>query len=47
MPEIVVRIGNMAQKVGGHGGMDFLMTWRLVDCLRNGLPICMMLLRGV
>jgi hypothetical protein len=39
MPEIVQRIGNMAQQVGGHGGMDFLMTWRLIDCLRNGLPM--------
>lgn len=39
MPEIVKRIGEMAQKVGGHGGMDFLMTWRLIDCLRNGLPV--------
>lgn len=38
-PEIVKRIGEMAQKVGGHGGMDFLMTWRLIDCLRNGLPM--------
>lgn len=39
MPEIVKQIGEMAQKVGGHGGMDFLMTWRLIDCLRNGLPM--------
>lgn len=39
MPEIVKRIGDMAKKVGGHGGMDFLMTWRLIDCLRNGLPM--------
>lgn len=39
LPEIVKRIGEMAQKVGGHGGMDFLMTWRLIDCLRNGLPM--------
>ncbi len=39
MPEIVRRIGDMAQKVGGHGGMDFLMTWRLIDCLRNGFPM--------
>ena len=39
MPEIVKRIGDMAQKVGGHGGMDFLMTWRLIDCLRNGLTM--------
>ncbi len=29
----------MAKKVGGHGGMDFIMDWRLIDCLRNGLPL--------
>ncbi len=22
---------------GGHGGMDFVMSWRLLDCLRQGL----------
>lgn len=38
-PEIVKRVGEMARKVGGHGGMDFIMDWRLIDCLRNGLPI--------
>ena len=38
-PEIVKRIGGMAKKVGGHGGMDFMMDWRLIDCLRNGLPL--------
>jgi hypothetical protein len=38
-PEIVKRIGEMAKEVGGHGGMDFIMDWRLIDCLRNGLPI--------
>ncbi|MCK9413730.1 MAG: Gfo/Idh/MocA family oxidoreductase [Prolixibacteraceae bacterium] len=38
-PEIVTRIGAMAKKVGGHGGMDFMMDWRLIDCLRNGLPL--------
>ena len=38
-PEIVKRIGDMAKKVGGHGGMDFMMDWRLIDCLRNGLPL--------
>jgi len=31
------RIGELAKQVGGHGGMDFLMNWRLIDCLRNGL----------
>jgi hypothetical protein len=29
----------MAKKVGGHGGMDFIMDWRLMDCLRNGLAL--------
>ena len=27
--------------VGGHGGMDFIMDYRLVYCLRNGLPLDM------
>ncbi|CAL1520119.1 Gfo/Idh/MocA family oxidoreductase [Chitinophaga sp. MM2321] len=40
-PDIVKKIGEMAKKVGGHGGMDFLMDWRLIDCLRNGLPMDM------
>lgn len=40
-PEITNRVGEMAKKVGGHGGMDFLMDWRLIDCLRNGLPLDM------
>ena len=31
----------MAKQVGGHGGMDFVMDWRLIDCLRNGLPMDM------
>lgn len=38
-PEIIKRVGDMARKVGGHGGMDFIMDWRLIDCLRNGLPV--------
>jgi hypothetical protein len=38
-PEIVKRIGELARRVGGHGGMDFMMDWRLIDCLRNGLPL--------
>lgn len=38
-PEIVKRVGEMARKIGGHGGMDFMMDWRLIDCLRNGLPL--------
>src|SRR5690606_38688078 len=38
-PAIVDKIGKLAKKVGGHGGMDFLMDWRTIDCLRNGLPL--------
>ncbi|WP_276088953.1 Gfo/Idh/MocA family oxidoreductase [Pedobacter sp. JY14-1] len=38
-PEIVKHVGEIAKQVGGHGGMDFIMDWRLIDCLRNGLPL--------
>lgn len=38
-PNLVKKIGEMAKQVGGHGGMDFLMDWRTIDCLRNGLPM--------
>lgn len=38
-PEIIQKVGELAKKVGGHGGMDFMMDWRLIDCLRNGLPL--------
>lgn len=27
--------------IGGHGGMDYIMDYRLVYCLRNGLPLDM------
>ena len=40
-PEIIRRVGEMAKQVGGHGGMDFIMDWRLIDLLRNGLPMDM------
>jgi len=32
-------IGEIAKKVGGHGGMDFIMDYRLIYCLKNGLPL--------
>lgn len=38
-PEIVRKVGELAKQIGGHGGMDFMMDWRLIDCLRNGLPL--------
>jgi predicted dehydrogenase len=30
--------GELAQKIGGHGGMDYVMNYRLMDCLKRGLP---------
>ncbi|MUH34575.1 gfo/Idh/MocA family oxidoreductase [Zobellia amurskyensis] len=38
-PELIKKVGKLAKKIGGHGGMDFIMDWRLIDCLRNGLPL--------
>ncbi len=34
-------IAEKAKQVGGHGGMDFIMDYRLIYCLRNGLPLDM------
>ena len=31
--------GEIAKKVGGHGGMDFIMDLRWSYCLQNGLPL--------
>lgn len=36
-----VEMEEMANKVGGHGGMDFIMDWRLIYCLKHGLPLDM------
>ena len=36
---IVREIEEKARQVGGHGGMDFIMDYRLIYCLRNGLPL--------
>ena len=38
-PKIVAKVGELAKEVGGHGGMDFIMDWRNIDCLRNGLAL--------
>ena len=32
-------IEEKAREVGGHGGMDFIMDYRLIYCLHNGLPL--------
>lgn len=33
--------GDLARRVGAHGGMDFIMDYRLIYCLQNGLPLDM------
>ena len=35
------QLGEVAKKVGGHGGMDFIMDLRWAYCLQNGLPLDM------
>ena len=30
--------GEIARKLGGHGGMDFILVYRLMECMRKGLP---------
>jgi len=32
-------IEEKAKTVGGHGGMDIVMDYRLIYCLQNGLPL--------
>ena len=40
-PILTPGLVTLAQEVGGHGGMDFIMDYRLVYCLNNGLPLDM------
>ena len=30
--------GELARTLGGHGGMDFIMNYRLIQSYRQGLP---------
>lgn len=32
------RVGAIARAKGGHGGMDFIMAYRLIETMREGLP---------
>lgn len=36
-----VPLQEYSMSVGGHGGMDYIMDFRLIYCLRNGLPLDM------
>ncbi len=33
------RMGELSRRMGGHGGMDFLMRFRMIECLRQGEPL--------
>ena len=36
---ILRELEEKARQVGGHGGMDFIMDYRLIYCLHHGLPL--------
>ncbi|WP_242158444.1 Gfo/Idh/MocA family protein [Aestuariivivens sediminis] len=36
---LYVRLGKLSEKMGGHGGKDFMMLFRIVECLRQGEPL--------
>ena len=38
-PILTPELEELAKTVGGHGGMDFIMDYRMIYCLRNGLPM--------
>ena len=38
-PILTPELEALAKEVGGHGGMDFMMDYRLIYCMRNGLPL--------
>ena len=40
-PILTPELEATAKTVGGHGGMDFIMDYRLIYCLNNGLPLDM------
>ncbi|MDR2040504.1 MAG: Gfo/Idh/MocA family oxidoreductase [Bacteroidales bacterium] len=38
---IAIDIEEKAKQVGGHGGMDFIMFYRMIYCMQKGLPLDM------
>lgn len=37
-PELWKRVGDLARRLGGHGGMDFIMGYRLIETMKQGAP---------
>ncbi len=48
-PPITKKMAELARELdpAGHGGIDLMLNWRLIDCLRNGLPLDMSVYDGV
>lgn len=40
------RMGELSKEMGGHGGMDYLMLFRIIECLRKGEPLDQNLYEG-
>jgi predicted dehydrogenase len=36
--ELWRKTGDLARRMGGHGGMDYLMCFRIIECFKNGTP---------
>jgi hypothetical protein len=46
-PNILKKMGDLGKDSGSEFGADLLMSWRLIDCLHNGLPLDMDVYDGV
>lgn len=43
---LYTRLGALAKEMGGHGGMDFMMLYRIVECLQEGMALDQNLYEG-
>lgn len=43
---LYTRLGELARRMGGHGGMYFIMRYRIIECLRLGQPMDQNLYEG-
>ena len=46
-PDILKKMGEIGKESGSEFGADILMSWRMIDCLHNGLPLDMDVYDGV
>jgi predicted dehydrogenase len=43
---LYTRMAGVAKKMGGHGGMDAIMNFRVIECIRTGQPLDQNLYEG-